>query len=296
MKNSLTYIGSLALTLLLIVCCIGTTAACIAKCRALNPAYSIRLAEKNGLCDKVHDHLASYYSEQANVSGIPAEVYAESISAEALKPIMDAALQNGFDFLNGKTEEIGFSHDYTKLEASLTAFFEQYAADNGYERDEAFDKTLASAIKAAEHNITEACDVYRFSLLNEAGMLTKVRKAIPYVNVLLWACVGAAVFLIAALVLLYRKELRTVLYWIATALLVSSVLMLIPTAFLQGDRWFDRFAVKADHIFAAVTGFLYSITGTVIGVSVAGIVLAALLYGGFAWLSHKAKKTAASNA
>ena len=99
-----------------------------------------------------------------------------------------------------------------------------------------------------------------------------------------------AVLILALLMLvlsiLYRREPAMLCYWGGTAVLVSSVLMLIPALYLQGTRWFDRFAVKEDAVFAAVTGYLYSMTGTVITAAIIGIVLAAAIYLLYGIVSH----------
>jgi hypothetical protein len=52
----------------------------------------------------------------------------------------------------------------------------------------------------------------------------------------------------------------------------------VPAVYLQATNWFDRFAVKSDQVFAAVTGYLYKMTGTVITAGVIGLVLAVCLY------------------
>ena len=81
---------------------------------------------------------------------------------------------------------------------------------------------------------------------------------------------------------LRRKILFTLfmvlLYRLGSAVLVGSLLLLIPAAWLQLTHWFDRFAVKSDHVFAAVTGYLYTLTGTAITAGAAGIVLALCLF------------------
>ena len=279
MKKPFTYALSVVIALLLIFAYLGAVAGCLVKFRALRPNTALKLVSSEQLAEKVHDNLESFFIQQENVSGIPAETYADAITAEALTPIIRAQITAGFDYVNGSSTETEVTADFSGLETNMTSFFIRYANDNGYARDGSFDEKLAEAIGTAEDNILTACDVFRFQTLAEdAGYLKKLRQAAPWANYLIVGSVFAIVLLLLVLGVLYRREKRMLLYWLSTSVLVGSVLMLIPAVWLQATRWFDRFALKEDQIFSAVTGYLYTLTGTVITAAILGIALSAALY------------------
>ncbi len=278
MKKPHTYILSVLLTLIVILSLLGRSGALLLRVRALNPATFTQIVNEKALPARVQDELRSFFKEQENASGIPASVYDNAIAEDQLRPIILDTVSNAFSYLNGKTDTLGITPDFMVLNADMTAFFEQYAADNNYEKDALYDETLAKAVKAGSENIQSACDVFRISLLAQAGLLKKVRRVMPYLS---YAIIGALCMLVLAVILLVivnRKEKREVCYWVGTAVLVSSLLMLVPAVYLQATNWFDRFAVKSDQVFAAVTGYLYKMTGTVITAGVIGLVLAVCLY------------------
>lgn len=278
MKKPHTYILSVLLTLIVIFSLLGLAGASLLRFKALNPATFTQIVNEKALPARVQDELRSYFKEQENASGIPASVYDKAIAEGQLRPIIQDTVSNAFDYLNGKTDTLGITPDFSVLNADMTAFFEQYAADNGYEKDALYDETLAKAVKAGSENIQSACDVFRIGLLDQAGLLKKVRRVMPYLS---YALFGALVMLVLAVILLVtvnHREKHEVCYWVGTAVLVSSLLMLVPAAYLQATSWFDRFAVKSDQVFAAVTGYLYKMTGTVITGAVIGLVLAVCLY------------------
>lgn len=287
MNRPLKYLGSVLLTLLLAFALTAVALLSVVQFRALDADTCKRILAEKNLSVRVLENLNSYYNEQANTSGIPASIYMESITVEQLEGIIDDSIDNAFGYLKGAQETVAVEADFTLLEKNLTAFFKQYAEENGYQQDEAFDQTLQKAIDAAKTNILTTADVFRFSTLHEAKVLSKLRPYVPWVSRGLWLFVAAAVILLVLLAVVHRKELLQLMYWGATAVCTASVLMTLPAAVIYFSRWFDRFALKSDQIFTAVTSYLYGLTGTVIVIGCIGIGIAAALWIAFALLWHK---------
>ena len=274
MKKASTYIISVILTLFLIFSIIGTMGLLLVKMRALSAGNCLQLVQSEELPERVHQSLEKYYTEQENTSGIPLSAYADSISTAETEKLIRSTITNAFAYLNGNAEKLGIEYDFNELKADLTAFFEDYAEKNGYEKDEKYQQTLQKAIDNAKNYISSECDVFRFKTLHEAGMIDKAKPFIPWVGYgLIGFCILDAVLLIL-LIICNRKEKESVWYWLASGVLVSSVLVLVPAIWLSATHWFDKFAVKTDQIFAAVTGFLYGITHTAAMIAGAGIVVA----------------------
>lgn len=278
MRKPLTYLTSVLTTLLTVFCLLGLTAGALVKCKAMQPDTFTGIIRSKNLAASVHTHLSEYFAEQENVTGIPASVYENAITEEKLHPLLLETVDQAFSYLNGKSEHVGITPEMPELEADMRAFFSQYAEENSYEKDETYDELLSKAIESAKTNITSSCDVFRFSLLADAGVMKKARRTLPQTKYLLIGCGAGILVLMLILLMLHRQDKPAVLYWLGCGVLVSSLLMIIPAAWLQITQWFDRFAVKTDQVFTAVTGYLYTMTGTVITVGVIGIVLSLCLF------------------
>lgn len=289
MNQPLKYLGSVLLNLLLVFTLAGAALLALVQFRALDADTCNRILSEKNLEVRVQENLSAYYNEQANTSGIPASVYTDSLTTEQLKGIITESINHAFAYLHGKQDTVAIEADFTLLEDNLTAFFIQYAEENGYQQDAAFDKTLQNAIDTAKTNILTTADVFRFSTLHEAKVLSKLRPYVPWVARGLWLCIGASVVLLALLAVLHRKTLSQLIYWGASAVCAASLLMLIPAAVIHFSRWFDRFAVKSDQIFIAVTSYLYGLTGAAIVIGCVGLAIAAALWIGFALLCRKAR-------
>lgn len=291
MKRPATYLVSVILTLLLIFTALAAMGACVVRKVSLETDTALTLVQTQSLADRVHSALETEFRQKESTTGIPAELYAESITAEVLEPIIRDTVTNGFAYLRGETATLGVSPDFSALETALRDFFADYAAQNDLEQGALYDNAVRATIDDAERTILLNCDVFRFGTLNEAGVFRQAKQVIP------WAGAGAIVLLAVSAVLaallfsVNRREPWHGCYWVGTALLIASLLLLIPSVYLQATRWFDRFAVKTDQTFAAVTGYLYANTHALIVTAIAGIITAALLYVIFALIhAHRRKR------
>ncbi|MBR6760717.1 MAG: hypothetical protein IKM30_01640 [Oscillospiraceae bacterium] len=294
MNRPITYLCNVIVTLLLIFSLAATAVLSVIQCYSLRADTCIALLGKHQLADRVYDNLDSYYHEQANTSGIPASVYMDSISKEQISEIIHASVVNAFAYLHGADTMEQVETDFSKLEENLISFFRTYAEENGYEKDAAFEKTVDTAVANAKRNIMTTADVFRFYTLYDAKVLDKARAVTPLVPKALAAGIVLTAVLLGLLAWIHRKRIYQMLYWAAAAMFAASVLMILPMTWINGTRWFDRFAVKSDQIFTAVTGYLYGNTGMVLMIGILGVVIAAALWIVFALLHrHMLQKQSA---
>lgn len=264
MKKGITYLVSILLTLVLIASLCVTQIAAAAQFVALKPETCTALVEEKQVTDKVCADLQAYYQTQENASGIPASVYAESIAPDAVRGVIDETITAAFAYLNGERDSFTVTPDFSVLEKSLTSFFETYAEENGAVHDDAYEKSLNQAIDAAKTNIRLSADVFCFGTLADKGVLEKARTVMPWVRYVLIFSALLDVMIFAILLMVHHKAWEEGLYHCSNALLVGSLLPAAPAVWLRVTHWFDRFAVKADAVFAAVTGYLYHLTDVLI--------------------------------
>lgn len=272
------YISGIFFTILLAFSCILSVLSGAVRFRMLDTDAVLKIVTEQQLAEKVQRTLQNEIKAAESTTGIPASVYADAITSEKLEPMIRSSISNGFAYLRGDTAKLEITHDFQPLEESITAFFEEYAGKHGVAKDSTYDAAVKAAKSNAEERILSACDVFRFGMLEEAGVLDKARIFIPWAGYAVAAAFGAVIFFILLLFFSNHREAETGFYWIGTGVLVASVLLLIPAMWLKHTRWFDRFAVKTDHTFAAVTGYLYGGTQAVICTALCGIAAAVCCY------------------
>lgn len=278
MKRTSTYITGVILTVFLIFSGILAVLAGAVRFRMLNTDAVLPIVTEQQLAEKVRSTLQTELTAAESTTGIPASVYADAITADKLEPMITDGISNGFAYLRGDTAKLEIRHDFSDLEERITAFFEDYAARHNVVKDEAYNEAVKTAKANAETRILSACDVFRFGSLADMGVLKTARTFIPWAGYAVAAAFGAVILFMLLLFFANHREPETGFYWIGTGALITSVLLLVPAVWLKQTRWFDRFAVKTDHTFAAVTGYLYGGTNAVIRAAVWGIVAAAGCY------------------
>ena len=278
MRKASTYIVSVFLTLLLIFLMIAAGLAWVVRFRALDTATAVSVVSSENLAARVHTALETAARQQESTSGIPASVYADAITEEKLEPIIRETISNGFAYLRGDTASLGATPDFSGLEADIRSFFVSYAEEKSIPQNETFEKAVRSATESARQSILSACDVFCFGSLNDAGVIRQARVYVPWAGVAALAVIAAAALTALILLVVNVHESGCGFYWVGTAALIASAALLIPSVWLLRTRWFDRFAVKTDQTFAAVTSYLYIDTRAVIVTALCGIAGAAVMY------------------
>ncbi len=278
MKKASTYIVSIIFSLLLIFLMVGAALAGVMRFCALDTNTALSIVESQNLASRVHIALETEFKQQASTTGIPADLYASAISEDALEPIIRDIVTNGFAYLRGDSASLGVTPDFSELEAKIREFFISYAEEENIKQNESFEEAIRSTTDAAKANILAACDVFRFGSLHDAGVIKKAKPYVPWIGIGALAMIAVVALFAALLFLINVHERGNGFYWCGTSALIASILLLIPSVWLHQTRWFDKFAIKTDQTFAAITGYLYTNTTALILTAIGGIVFAAVMY------------------
>lgn len=277
MKRIRLYIPNVLLTFLLVFSLLGTELALFAKHVVLNAATFQTVAEQQDLKEKAYKTLETDFKAKSSSTGIPAEVFLAPMDKEALhQGILDSVTQ-AFDYLNGKSDNYEFTMDFTALEASVSGFFSDYAEENGYEKDAAYEEKVASVIAESEKRVLFVCDTFKLSTMHRNGWLSKARKYLGYLDTGVTAGIAATAVLLVLLLVCNRKQWVHLAYWCGLSAFIAGLLLLVPCVYLTVTDYFSAFALSDPQIFAAVVGFLQLLTAramTMAGVTLGiGIVL-----------------------
>lgn len=239
----------------------------IVKNYALNPGTYKTILEINGVYDKTYYEIKKSFENEENATGIPAEVYTDAVTADVVREIVDSELEAAFRCITGNAESIDFSEAEGKTEVlkdSVEAFFDDYAKSVNYTKDEAYYQKTESVYKAASERITDTADVFQFKKIEKAGYISLAAKAASLSGKLTAAAFAAAGLLVLVLLIANIKGISGLLYWISVSLGSVSVVALAAGIYLDKSEYFNRFAIKAPHIFSSITGACYHFTDLVL--------------------------------
>lgn len=293
MKSAASYISSFIVTLLLVFT-LTASIGCITTDKFATEQNFINLTEKKEISSVVHKELEKYFTEKYADTGIPVEVYMNSISEEYLRMVIKNRIDYGFTELNGgdsrKFADIPVNTD---LDNSITAYFEEYAKNTNYEikdENDPYYGKLAAAKKNARTAIEEYCDVFKFNALIKHGIIKKVKPLFNRLDIIKIMCIGASAFLALVLLICNFKRIRDAFYWIGTGSLCAGVLGCIPCIYLLNTDYFSSFTIKQSQIYISYTTAMKSFTENVLFAFIGLIVAAGAVYILYGIISAFSKK------
>ena len=255
------YVLCIITTILLFFVLMAGQAVAFTKISVLKVDTYTDVIEKNDVTDKVYSQIESNYKSEVNATGIPENVYTDAFTKENARNIILDRVHNAFSYINGKSDNLEYSsNELDNLKSSVTKFLSDYADSINHPKDDAYNAKVDSVYSDAETYILDTADVYQFSKIEKAGYLSKMKKAVKYIDVALIASAGAAAFLILILIAANRKNIKNCMYWLSISIGTSSILYLGACIYLKATDYFNSFAIKAPPIFSAMTGLFNKFT------------------------------------
>ena len=272
MKKINHYFPNLILSVIFVFSFIGLPLTTEAKDKLLSSSFYISSAEKHDIYLRVTNHADDYFTKSYAVSGIPAEVYMDGLDDKTIKDAVDGKIENFFDYVSGKSSKIEETEiDFSVLEKNLTDYFSEFAEENNVEVNEDFTKQLDKTIETAESEIDSFTNIYMMDYMEKAGIPQTLRKVYPIIAAAPFVFMGVLLVGLVILILLNRKNLRFVFYWISTSGICASVIILIPCIILKYSDYFSRLVMRNDYIYYAVTGLLNDFNVNIIKIQSAAL-------------------------
>lgn len=274
MKNAFSYIASVFVSVILVFSVLAGTGAGIVKYCATEQQFKT-ISEKHDIDDKVRSELEKYFHERSSVTGIPEEVYMDAIDSEYIHGIIEQTIDNGFQRLRGGNASIETKNE--KLEASIDAFFNDYADKTGYKKDDKFEKKLTATKNSSYSIIREYSDVYKFGALDSHGIITKLSKIYTRIDLIMITSASAVLILIIVLLLINMSAKAETVYWTGVSALIAGAIGTAPCAYLLASNYFSSFSIKQAQIYTSYTETMKLFTNTFmyasIGIAVLGLLL-----------------------
>jgi len=268
MKKISTYIPSIIISVLLVFSLLGSAAAIMADID-LTADKTISFAEKKSVDERSLAAIEKFYKEKAPATGIPASVYTDNITIEYVREVMEVYIRETYSALEHNGRFAPEVPENPQLEAAIDKFFNDYADETGYKKDEKFEKKLDSTKKNAYKNIGACCDIFKVNSMNSHGLLRKLSRLYSKRYLFTGIACGASVFLILLLLVIHRKRRCEVFYWCGVSALIAGIVGLIPCVLLISEKYYDSFSIKQPQVFRAYTKSLYRLTENFMAVSIA---------------------------
>lgn len=259
LRSLKTYVPSLILAIFLVFSLMGTSAVLVIKNYADSQKLT-KLAEGNEITPKIQTELEKYFSSKYNETGIPEEVYTKAITDEYIDKIVELNINAGFNKLDGKEFDNLTGRNNQELENNIEDFFNSYADSIGYTKDDKYREKIDATIDSAYAVITDYCDIYKFGMLNEEGILGKASGIYGYLDGAFWLLAGISCLLAVLIFFINIKSVSAALYWFGISAVISGIIGALPCVYLSFTNFFDSFVIKQQQIFTSFTSLFYNLS------------------------------------
>ena len=224
----------------------------------------MNIIEKAQISDIIHTQIQDNFIDQSGGSLIPEEVFDGVMPKEQVEKIFSSYIDDALDFAFSKSDEIAsVEFDFGVLENNLTDFFTQYADENGFAIDEAFEEQLNLTIENAKNSIKTAFD---FSLFKKVAQIARP-YAQKYGMILKFLPIGVLLLCAINYLFIFLTDKKSSLYWLLSSFACGSGVIFWGSAAVRLSGFFDRFILDNPIIKSLVIAFLMSVTDTVLIVS-----------------------------
>ncbi|MBQ3566241.1 MAG: hypothetical protein IJA12_03580 [Oscillospiraceae bacterium] len=274
MKITEKYVVNLILSIVLVFSSLGVGLSFFAKEYILSSETFIDVSDEKDIPQKVYDEINEYFVKSEAYSGIPADVYMSAISVDDIENLIDMKLSSLFTYIyaegEGERDDLDFldtegSFDYEqKLEKNVTDFFDEFALENNVEVDDNYNAQLQKTIDTANSEINNFTDVYMLSLIDDTGIIAKIRTLYKFLDPIIYACAGLTGLCVVLIIVFSRKYIANIFYWIATSVMCMSVLSLVPVLVVKLSGITDRLIIRNKCTYTAYTALFSDIMNTLV--------------------------------
>ena len=230
-----------------------------------------KVVEKNNIYSYAQESIEKSFEEYSHTSGIEKETFSAYYDENFIKENINSNIKNFLDVLVGKKENYDYisSVNFSNADETIDTFFNDYAEKTDYVKDEIYEEKLNETKEKAHEIFTDKTDVFRFSLMNENGIIQKISSKISLIKGMFTACYILAVIFILLIIIINRKEN---LYWLGCPFFVSGLLLLIPLIYIKASGFINGFTVKEKPVFYSITGLLDSVLNNAIAFALVSII------------------------
>ena len=230
-----------------------------------------KVVEKNNIYSYAQESIEKSFEEYSHTSGIEKETFSAYYDENFIKENINSNIKNFLDVLLGKSGSYDYvsSVDFSGADETIDAFFNDYAEKTDYVKDEIYEEKLNETKEKAHEIFTDKTDVFRFSLMNENGIIQKISSKISLIKGMFATCYILAVIFILLIIIINRKES---LYWLGCPFFISGLLLLIPLIYIKASGFINGFTVKEKPVFYSITGLLDSVLNNAIAFALVSII------------------------
>lgn len=214
----------------------------------LNPISYYEYVNTPAYYDKLKEQIDFGLEEVGRYTNIPGEVLTSAVTDTEIKDYSQTAVKEMIAYLRGDRLDYTLKYDTTKLKASI----ESYAKDFAAQKNQPYNETLVTEVERISSMAGTRIETYTMiidpTLLKQVGVDKKIQLVLSKIRMAELALIVAAMVLIFLLWLTNKHHRMRTLWWTGSALMVSSVVLLIPGLVINFMNVAGRVGLKDSYV------------------------------------------------
>ncbi|MDO9493739.1 hypothetical protein [Acetobacterium sp.] len=194
----------------------------------LNPISYYEYANTPAYYDKLKEQIDFGLEEVARYTNIPGEVLTGAVTDLEIKDYTQTAVKEMIAYLRGNSQDYSLKYDTTKLKTNIESYAKDYAA----QKNQPYNETLTAEVERISSLSGTRIENYTMiidpALLKQVGADKKIQQVLSKIRLAELGLIVAALVLVLLLWLTNKNHRMRTLWWSGSALLVSSIVLLIP--------------------------------------------------------------------
>lgn len=214
----------------------------------LNPILYYEYVNTPAYYDKLKEQIDFGLEEVGRYTNIPGEVLTSAVTDTEIKDYSQTAVKEMIAYLRGDRLDYTLKYDTTKLKANI----ESYAKDFAAQKNQPYNETLVAEVERISSMAGTRIETYTMiidpTLLKQVGVDKKIQLVLSKIRMAELALIVAAMVLILLLWLTNKHHRMRTLWWTGSALMVSSVVLLIPGLVINFMNVAGRVGLKDSYV------------------------------------------------
>lgn len=216
------------ISFLLILVLIALQAILFLDAILLNPISYYEYINTPAYYDKLKEQIDFGLEEVGRFTNIPGELLTGAVTDGEIKDYTQTAIKEMIAYLRGDRQDYSLKYDTSAIKAKLETHVKDYAAKNNRPYDEQLAAETQKISNMAGSRIESYAMVIDPALLKQFGADKKIQRVLSKIRIAEAGLVLAMLLLVFLLWLTNKNHRMRTLWWSGSALLVSSIVLLIP--------------------------------------------------------------------
>lgn len=214
----------------------------------LNPMTYFEYANTPAYYDKLREQIDFGLEEVGRFTNLPGELITKSVTDVEIKDYTQTAISEMIGFLRGDIKNYTLKFDTSTIKTNLEVYVKDYLTQRNQSYSQEQSDQVEQIAKMAGERIETYTMIIDPSLLKQVGVDKPLQEVFSKIHLAEYGLGGLILLMVFLLWLTNKRHRMRTLWWTGSALLVSSIVLLIPGITIKIMNVAGRIGLKDNYV------------------------------------------------